>query len=59
MILLYIISRKPPPLDPNEPLNTALAISKWGVDYIVITTVDRDDLVDSGVAHFVKTVKIF
>ena len=51
-------SRAPPPLDPDEPLNTAIAISKWGVEYIVITTVDRDDIPDGGASHFAKTVKL-
>lgn len=51
-------SRTPPPLDPLEPQNTADAIASWGVDYIVITTVDRDDLVDSGAEHFAKTVNL-
>jgi len=50
-------SRTPPPLDPQEPENTAIAISKWGLDYVVVTTVDRDDLPDSGAHHFVKTVQ--
>lgn len=35
-------SRAPPPLDPHEPENTAEAISRWGLGYIVLTTVDRD-----------------
>lgn len=35
-------SRAPPPLDPNEPKNTASAIAEWGLDYIVLTSVDRD-----------------
>jgi len=35
-------ARKPPPLDPNEPVNTASAIASWGIDYIVLTSVDRD-----------------
>ncbi|KNZ50095.1 lipoyl synthase [Puccinia sorghi] len=35
-------SNRPPPLDPNEPERTAEAISKWGVGYIVMTSVDRD-----------------
>ena len=35
-------SRAPPPPDPNEPVNTAEAIAEWGLDYIVITSVDRD-----------------
>eukprot|EP01122_Echinamoeba_exundans_P002403 TRINITY_DN12347_c0_g1_i1.p1 TRINITY_DN12347_c0_g1~~TRINITY_DN12347_c0_g1_i1.p1 ORF type:complete len:386 (-),score=58.12 TRINITY_DN12347_c0_g1_i1:18-1175(-) len=51
-------SRAPPPLDPMEPENTAAAVAAWGVQYVVITTVDRDDLADSGAAHFAKTVKL-
>ena len=35
-------NKKPPPPDPMEPCNTAEAISRWGLDYIVITSVDRD-----------------
>ena len=35
-------SRAPPPPDPDEPVNTAVAIGSWGLDYIVITSVDRD-----------------
>lgn len=37
-------SRNPKPLDPNEPENTALAISNWGLDYVVLTSVDRDGM---------------
>ncbi|XP_013628228.1 PREDICTED: lipoyl synthase, chloroplastic isoform X2 [Brassica oleracea var. oleracea] len=50
-------SRNPPPPDPMEPENTAKAITSWGVDYIVITSVDRDDLPDGGSGHFAQTVK--
>lgn len=35
-------SRTPKPLDQNEPENVAHAISKWNLDYIVLTSVDRD-----------------
>lgn len=35
-------ARIPPPLDPKEPTNTATAIAAWGLDYIVLTSVDRD-----------------
>jgi lipoic acid synthetase len=35
-------SRTPGPLDPNEPVNTAEALSRWGLDYVVLTSVDRD-----------------
>jgi len=50
-------SKDPPPPDPEEPRNTAYAISKWGVDYIVLTSVDRDDLEDQGSAHIAETVR--
>lgn len=49
-------SRKPPPLDPDEPVNTARAIAAWGLDYVVLTSVDRDDLPDGGAAHIAATV---
>ncbi|XP_018579441.1 lipoyl synthase, mitochondrial [Anoplophora glabripennis] len=50
-------SRTPPPPDPNEPINTATAIASWGLDYIVLTSVDRDDLPDGGSNHFAETVR--
>ena len=37
-------SKAPPPLDPNEPVNTATAIAAWGLDYVVLTSVDRDGM---------------
>jgi lipoic acid synthetase len=50
-------SRAPPKPDPNEPANTAEQICEWGIDYIVMTSVDRDDLPDGGSEHFAKTVQ--
>ncbi|KAM6498225.1 hypothetical protein JOM56_006173 [Amanita muscaria] len=50
-------SRAPPPLDPHEPEHTAEAISRWGVGYIVLTSVDRDDLADGGARHFAETIQ--
>lgn len=50
-------SINPAPPDPMEPENTAKAIASWGVDYIVITSVDRDDIPDGGSGHFAQTVK--
>lgn len=44
-------SRTPPPLDPMEPEKTALAVAEMGVDYIVMTMVDRDDIPDGGASH--------
>ncbi|THU91738.1 Lipoyl synthase [Dendrothele bispora CBS 962.96] len=50
-------SRAPLPLDPHEPENTAEAISRWGLGYIVLTSVDRDDLIDGGAHHFAETIR--
>lgn len=50
-------ARAPPPPDPNEPRNTAHAIVEWGLDYVVLTSVDRDDLPDGGSNHFAQTVQ--
>uniref|UniRef100_A0A8C4UQY5 Lipoyl synthase, mitochondrial n=1 Tax=Falco tinnunculus TaxID=100819 RepID=A0A8C4UQY5_FALTI len=49
-------AKSPPPLDPEEPYNTAKAIAEWGLDYVVLTSVDRDDMPDGGAEHFAKTV---
>lgn len=49
-------SRSPPPLDPDEPEKVAKAISSWGLDYVVLTSVDRDDLEDQGATHFRNVV---
>ncbi|KEG05014.1 lipoyl synthase, putative [Plasmodium vinckei vinckei] len=51
-------SSKPPPPDINEPFNTAKAICEWDINYIVLTSVDRDDLPDGGADHFAKTVEL-
>lgn len=49
-------NKKPLPPDPMEPENTATAISQWGLSYVVLTSVDRDDLPDGGASHFAETV---
>ena len=49
-------AQSPPPLDPNEPRNAAEAVAAMGVDYIVMTSVNRDDLDDGGAAHFAETI---
>lgn len=49
-------SKTPPPLDPHEPENTAEALSRWGLGYVVLTSVDRDDLTDGGARHFAETI---
>ncbi|KAI4162732.1 MAG: hypothetical protein LQ342_003619 [Letrouitia transgressa] len=50
-------SRAPPPLDPHEPEHTAEALRRWGLGYVVLTSVDRDDLPDGGARHFAETVR--
>ncbi|CCG83378.1 Lipoyl synthase,mitochondrial [Taphrina deformans PYCC 5710] len=50
-------SRTPAPLDPNEPEQVAEAISRWGLGYVVLTSVDRDDCSDGGSSHFASTVR--
>lgn len=47
---------KPAALDPDEPRNVALVVKELGLDHIVVTSVNRDDLPDGGAAHFAKTV---
>ena len=46
----------PPPLDPEEPRHLAEAIRELHLDYIVVTSVDRDDLPDGGAAHFAEAI---
>jgi lipoyl synthase len=48
---------RPDPLDANEPLHLAQAIEKMKLKYVVITSVDRDDLLDGGAAHFVSCIE--
>jgi lipoic acid synthetase len=43
---------RPRPLDPDEPRHLAESIAAMGLRYVVITSVDRDDLRDGGAAHF-------
>jgi lipoyl synthase len=50
-------SSAPPPLDPDEPRHMADAVRELGLDYIVVTSVDRDDLPDGGAAHFADAIR--
>lgn len=45
-------------LDEFEPENVALALSGMGLKYVVLTSVDRDDLPDGGAAHFAETIRL-
>ncbi len=46
----------PMPVDPLEPEHTAIAAAQMGLEHIVITSVDRDDLADRGAGQFVKVI---
>ena len=48
---------RPDPLDADEPLNLAKTIAALKLQYVVITSVDRDDLRDGGAAHFVECIQ--
>lgn len=45
-------AKNPDALDPWEPMNLAIAIAELGLDYVVVTSVDRDDVDDGGAEHF-------
>ena len=47
---------RPFPLDKNEPKNLAESIYKLNLNYVVVTSVDRDDLKDGGAGHFVECI---
>lgn len=47
---------RPNPLDPNEPLLLAESVASMGLNFVVITSVDRDDLKDGGAQHFVDCI---
>ncbi|MBY0469582.1 lipoyl synthase [bacterium] len=49
-------ARIPPPLDPEEPAKVAESVAALGLHYVVLTSVDRDDLEDGGAGHFAKTI---
>jgi lipoic acid synthetase len=48
-------TRKPEPLDPEEPERVAEAVARMGLDFAVVTAVARDDLPDGGAAHLAAT----
>jgi len=45
------------PPDEDEPESVARAVSEIGLEYVVLTSVDRDDLPDQGAAHFARTIR--
>lgn len=50
-------ARRPPALDPDEPFKVAEAVAQLNLKYVVLTSVDRDDLADGGAEHFAKTIR--
>ena len=53
----HIASGKPRPLDPGEPAAVARAAREMGLDHVVVTSVDRDDLPDGGSEHWAAVVR--
>lgn len=52
-----VTTGRPDQLDPHEPENLANAASKLGLEHIVITSVDRDDLDDGGANHYAECIR--
>jgi len=52
-----VATGRPDLLDPHEPERVAQAVAKLGLDHVVITSVDRDDLDDGGAAQFVRVIE--
>jgi lipoic acid synthetase len=50
-------TRNPPPLDRDEPDKFARALDDWDLNYIVVTSVDRDDLDDGGASHLARCIR--
>ena len=51
-----VATGKPNPLDRQEPRNVGEAVAKLGLNHVVITSVDRDDLSDGGAQHFAEVI---
>ncbi len=52
-----VASGMPPPLDPLEPRHLAEAVGRLGLDYLVVTSVNRDELPDGGASHFAQAIR--
>lgn len=50
-------ARRPPPLDPDEPKKVAESVAALKLKYVVLTSVDRDDMKDGGANHFAETIR--
>ncbi len=53
----YVHSGTPDPVDPLEPLRLAQTAAQMGLEHVVVTSVDRDDLADRGAAHYAATIR--
>ena len=53
----YVHSGTPDPVDPLEPLRLAQTAAQMGLEHVVVTSVDRDDLPDRGAAHYAATIR--
>src|SRR5258706_12763716 len=51
-----VATGKPGVLNPHEPANIAEAVGKLGLGHVVVTSVDRDDLLDGGAGHFAQVI---
>jgi lipoyl synthase len=51
-----VATGRPDQLDPHEPERVAEAVAKLGLNHVVVTSVDRDDLDDGGARHFAETI---
>ena len=52
-----VATGRPAAVDPHEPEHVGEAVAKLGLNHIVVTSVDRDDLDDGGAEHFVRTIQ--
>jgi lipoic acid synthetase len=52
-----VATGRPDQLDPHEPERVGEAVGKLGLNHIVVTSVDRDDLDDGGAGHFAATIR--
>ncbi len=53
----HVATGRPDLLDPHEPAHVAEAVAQMGLNHVVITSVDRDDLPDGGADHFAQTIE--
>ncbi|MBI5354960.1 MAG: lipoyl synthase [Candidatus Aenigmarchaeota archaeon] len=51
-------SGKPLSLDLQEPIKVASVLKEWGLKYVVLTSVCRDDVPDGGASHFMETIRM-